>query len=392
MMWERLSELLEERGTQTLLGTELTRVQHENGEVVAIGLSDGDGRERIEPAGHVISSAPLPALLRSLDPAPPTDVLAAGRRLRYRDFLTVVLILEREEVFPDNWIYIHDPGVKVGRVQNYKNWSPEMVPDPASTALGLEYFVQEGDSLWGASDEDLLSLGAREVERLGLIRASEVVDGTVLRVPRAYPVYDTGYREAVDEIRRYLSGFANLQQVGRNGQHRYNNQDHSMVAGRLAARNLVGESHDVWGVNVEREYHEEAAKERLTPGATEKATLEEVLRAAFSRYDPVALGVAAGGLAAVGLLLATGLLLLHGGEPKGPTLSLLGHYLVGYQVSWPGALVGGAEAGIGGFGIGYVTGGLMNWLISAHEMGLRGRLQLSRVMDPLDADWNEGGE
>ena len=139
---------------------------------------------------------PLSELIRVLDPAPPAEVLDAARRLRYRDFLTVGLIVEREDVFPDNWIYVHAPEVKLGRIQNFKNWSPEMVPEPGRTSLGLEYFVQEGDELWSMEDRALLDLGARECEALGLLRRDEVVDGTVVRMPRAYPVYDDGYQAA----------------------------------------------------------------------------------------------------------------------------------------------------------------------------------------------------
>jgi len=229
------------------------------------------------------------------------------------------------------------------------------------------------------------------MERIGILAASEVVDGTVLRVPKAYPVYDTNYQAAVAEIRAYLHGFSNLQQVGRNGQHRYNNQDHSMVAGVLAARNLDGERHDVWAVNVEQEYHEEAVEERLVPRAATVRSLEDLLRAAFSRYDEVAVGQAVGVVAAVGLFAATVLLMLHGGEPRGPTLSLLGHYLLGYEVSWPGALLGAAEAGLAGFALGWLTARWINRLIALQEIGLRRRLQLQNTLDPLEADWSSSG-
>ena len=200
---------------------------------------------------------PVRELVRCLEPAPPPDVLAAAERLRYRDFLTVGLIVAREDLFPDNWIYIHSDEVRVGRIQNYGNWSPAMVPEPGHTSLGLEYFVNEGDELWSMSDAELIALGGAECERLGLVSAGEVVDGTVIRMRKAYPVYDASYGEAMATIRRWLAGIPNLQPIGRNGQHRYNNQDHSMLSGVYAARNVVGGSYDVWDVNVEPEYHEE---------------------------------------------------------------------------------------------------------------------------------------
>jgi protoporphyrinogen oxidase len=160
-------------------------------------------------------------------------------------------------VFPDNWIYVHDDQVKLGRVQNFKNWSPEMVPDPSKTCLGLEYFCFEGDGLWTMADRDLVELGRREMGLIGLIDPAKVVDGTVVRMPKAYPVYDEGYEKALDVVRGYLEGFRNLQVAGRNGMHKYNNQDHSMVTAMLAAQNILGSHHDVWSVNADDEYHEE---------------------------------------------------------------------------------------------------------------------------------------
>ena len=192
-------------------------------------------------------------------------MIAAADHLRYRDFITVALIIDAPDLFPDNWIYVHDEQVKLGRVQNFKNWSPEMVPDPRMSCLGLEYFCFEGDGLWTMADRDLVELGRREMAAIGLIDPSKVVDGTVVRMPNAYPVYDEGYQDALSIIRPYLESFANLQVAGRNGMHKYNNQDHSMVTAMLAIRNLLGDHHDVWGVNADDEYHEEAALQESFP-------------------------------------------------------------------------------------------------------------------------------
>ena len=320
-------------------------------------------------------------LLEALDPPPPEEVLRAGRRLKYRDFLTVVLIVGREEVFPDNWIYIHSPEVRVGRVQNFKNWSPDMVPDPGKTSLGLEYFVNEGDELWSSLDRELVDLATEEIEALGLIDASEVEDGIVVRVPKAYPVYDGDYRENLSVVRRYVAGFENLQVIGRNGQHRYNNQDHSMLAGILAARNVAGENHDVWAVNVEREYHEERRGDRLTPERVGRPAIEDLLRSAFARYDPVALGTAVGTVGGASVFLATAVLLFEGGDSVGPTLSLLGNYLLGYDVSWGGAFLGLGEAAIGGYLLGYLIARAMNLLVGAYETSIRRQLQLAEALD-----------
>ena len=222
-----------------------------------------------------------------------------------------------------------------------------------------------------------------------MLRRDEVVDGTVIRMPRAYPVYDDGYQAAMPVLREYLRGFTNLHVIGRNGQHRYNNQDHSMLAGMLAARNVAGESHDVWSVNVEGDYHEEiresAGGDRQTPATAPARLVEDLLREAFARYDAVALGGAVGIVAALGLLFATAALLLRGGEVVGPNLSLLDNYLFGFDASWRGAAIGAAEAGVAGFALGFLLGRSINWLVDRHEVGIRRRLEYASAVDPFGA-------
>src|SRR5262249_15647774 len=220
----------------------------------------------------------------------------AADDLKYRDFLTVVLIVDRAEIFRDNWIYVHDPGVKVGRIQNFKNWSPDMVPAPHQTALGLEYFCNEGDPLWAASDHDLIERAKGEVTRLGLARFEEITDGCVVRVPKAYPLYDSDYREHLQSIRAFVEKFENFQTIGRNGLHRYNNQDHAMVTGLLAARNVMfGERNDVWSVNTDEEYHEVVRQETIT----------DALVPVFAKLDRVALGASIGAAGAIVMFLTT---------------------------------------------------------------------------------------
>jgi len=267
MMWERCKDLLTADGHQTLSGIRVEHIRHRNGVVECVYGKSACGELWEFDADDFISTMPLSDLISSLDPPPPWEVIVAAQRLRYRDYLTVVLIVDRAEVFPDNWIYIHAPEVKVGRIQNYKNWSPDMVPDSSRTSLGLEYFLWEKDVEWGWPDPQLIERGIHECAMLGLIEPREVVEGTVVRVKKAYPVYDKDYQTSVNIVRRYLETFLNLQTIGRNGLHRYNNQDHSMVTAVYAARNIVGERHDVWSVNTDMEYHEGSRStfHRLTP-------------------------------------------------------------------------------------------------------------------------------
>jgi len=199
---------------------------------------------------------PFTELARIVDPPVPDEVLASATALHYRDFLTVALVIPEDRGFPDNWIYIHAPDVRVGRIQNFGSWSPYLVKD-GRTCLGMEYFVFEGDDLWTSSDDELVALGTKELAAIGLVDASDIEAGYVVRMPKAYPVYDDGYRENVDVLRRWFEANApNVHPVGRNGMHKYNNQDHSMYTAMLTVENIHGAHHDIWSVNVEEEYHE----------------------------------------------------------------------------------------------------------------------------------------
>ena len=256
MMWKKFQEEILRRGGAIELQSGVRHLFHENGRIVAVEIDHG-GRTERAAASAVLSTMPLRHLVQAMSPPAPPEVRAASDHLKYRDFITVALIIDAPHVFPDNWIYVHDDQVKLGRVQNFKNWSPDMVPDPKMTCLGLEYFCFEGDGLWTAADRDLIELGTREMALIGLIDPAKVVDGTVVRMPKAYPVYDEGFEESLAVVRNYLATFTNLQVAGRNGMHKYNNQDHSMVTAMLAVQNLCGAHNDVWAVNAEDEYHEE---------------------------------------------------------------------------------------------------------------------------------------
>ncbi len=265
-MWEACRDRVVEMGNSVLMRHRVTALEVEQGSVRAVRAVTPDGERRFE-ADHVISSLPLRNLVDAFDPAPPAPVLEAARGLGYRDFLVVALMIEREDLFPDNWIYIHTPGVQVGRIQNFNNWSRAMVPVPGMTCLGLEYFCFEGDGLWSRPDPDLIAQAATELEALGLARATEVRDGAVIRMPKAYPVYDSAYRRHLDTIRDAIDPISNLHTVGRNGMHKYNNQDHSMLTAMMAVWNMLGASHDIWQVNTDFEYHEEQRLEKPGPTA-----------------------------------------------------------------------------------------------------------------------------
>jgi protoporphyrinogen oxidase len=254
MMWTKTKEIVEERGSRVVFHAPVDSVCWEPGRVKAIRAGG-----RVYNGDHFISSMPIRELIERLDPAPPEAVRRAAGDFRYRDFLTVAVMVRGTNLFPDNWIYVHDPAVAVGRIQNYSNWSPEMVPEPGMSCLGLEYFCFEGDGLWNTPDADLVALAKKELGRLGLVDPKNIVDGTVLRIEKAYPIYDSTYRRGLAAVREFLATVPNLQLVGRNGMHRYNNQDHSMLTAMLAARNVLGARYDLWQVNVEADYHEEGA-------------------------------------------------------------------------------------------------------------------------------------
>jgi protoporphyrinogen oxidase len=267
MMWERFAEKTEAKGGEVHLNTRVLRVEHDGRRVQRVIAAQGDTLLKLS-GDDFISSMPISTLLKRMDPAPPEAVLAAADGLKYRDFLIVSLMVDAPDLFPDNWIYIHSPAVKVGRIQNFKNWSPEMVPDARKTCLGMEYFCSQGDEIWESDDRDLIQLASQELRQLGLLPAGcAIEDGVVIRQRKAYPVYDRDYRQHLAVLQQYLEKFENLQTTGRNGMHRYNNQDHSMLTGILAAKNVLGESHDLWDVNTERSYHEDFVvdKDKKTP-------------------------------------------------------------------------------------------------------------------------------
>jgi protoporphyrinogen oxidase len=271
-MWERFAAKAEEDGVPVHLKQRCMALKHSEGRIESVVMrSNGDLTEHV--VDSVVSSIPLSELILNLDPPAPEEVRAAARRLRYRDLILVALMTKEADPFPDNWIYLHDPGTRAGRVQNYGVWSEAMV-QPGTTCLGVEYFCFEGDEVWEMPNDEIVALAKSELARIGLIDPDLVVDGVKVLVPKAYPMYDSAYEEALQVIRPYLATFENLQTCGRNGLHRYNNQDHSMWTALLATLNAIeGREYDVWSVNAEAEYLEEgeaidAVLEAAVPNVT----------------------------------------------------------------------------------------------------------------------------
>ena len=272
MMWEACAEKMKALGGRLEMGRRVTRCSYdETSGNWMVEYKDQRGEAQTIEAEHVISSAPMRALVCGLSPAVSERTKRAAESLRYRDFLTVMLILKDRQMFDDNWIYIHDPSVKVGRVQNFRSWSPEMVPGPDKVCYGLEYFCFEHDGLWNSSDSDLIELAKRELIQIGLAKEGDLIDGCVVRQKKAYPVYDDHYARHVATVREELDRrYPNLHLVGRNGMHKYNNQDHAMMTAMLCVENILADArlYDLWQVNSDAEYHEQgAAAARETNGS-----------------------------------------------------------------------------------------------------------------------------
>lgn len=383
MMWQAVADIVQGNGSQVRLGADVETIlwDRESRKVEAIEIR-ANGRQELVSGTDFISSMPVRELIQKFKPSVPDEVLKAANNLNYRDFLTVALIVNKPELFPDNWIYIHDPRVRLGRVQNFKNWSPHMVPDQNKTCIGLEYFCFEGDDLWNMPDRDLIELGKKEMEKLGLLKASDVEDGSVVRMPKAYPAYDSKYREMLDIIRGFLDGVANLQVVGRNGMHRYNNQDHSMLTAMLAVENIYGAEHDLWNVNVEQEYHEER-KEEITEAPEELIPDSAIIRA-FSRMDKLGFATALGTVSGLLIFIATLWLVIKGGEVVGPNLRLLSQFFIGYSVTVKGAFIGMGYSFMWGFLFGWLFAYLRNVSLAFYIYRVKKKTEMLSFSDFLD--------
>ncbi len=371
MMWKAVQAEVERRGGQVLLNAEVVRICREGSRVTGVVIRR-NGVEELIAGSDFITSMSVRELVERMEDAP-APVVEAASSLKYRDFLTVCLIIDQADLFPDNWIYVHEPDVKVGRIQNFKNWSPDMVPDQSKTSLGLEYFCNEGDELWNMADADLVELGTQELARMGLAQRTDVIDGCVHRVEKSYPVYDSTYREHLSHVRGFVESLDNLVTIGRNGLHRYNNQDHAMMTGILAVRNVVlGERNDLWSVNTDGEYHEEIREKEV------KEIVREQLAQGFPKLDPVAMGVALGLAGGLGLFVATLLTMLMTVAGEEPGLWLLTQLFPFYSVSVSGAFIGFAYAFAIGFLLGWLASSVRNLsiLVSLQAIEREAKLRL----------------
>lgn len=259
MMYERMADTITQRGGKIYLDSSVEQILHADNRIKSVKVirSHKGTREEFNQSGdHFISSIPITELVLKMNPGAPDHVISSAKQLKYRSFITVNLILAKPLNFPDTWIYVHSPEVKLARIQNYGNWSPYMVPDKNKTALGVEYFCTENDSMWNMSEKKLIELALKELEILNLCNKSDYMDGFVAKVPKAYPVYDKNYPTNLANIKSYLAKFTNLQPVGRYGMFKYNNMDHSILTGIYAVRNAMGEKYDIWSINTDMMYQE----------------------------------------------------------------------------------------------------------------------------------------
>lgn len=374
LLWNNVKERIEERGGLVYLNSDIVSVLHQNRRITGVIVKRGDKVEVVE-GSDFISSMAITDFIRALDPPAPQVVLEASDRLSYRDFLTVCLIVNQPKLFDDNWIYIHEPDVKVGRIQNFKNWSPEMVPDANMSSLGLEYFCNQGDELWCMTDSELVELGKRELEKIGLAQSVDVVDGCVFRVEKSYPVYDSTYQQHLNVIKSYLNSFDNFQTIGRNGLHRYNNQDHAMLTGMYAVRNILnGEGYNLWDINAEQDYHEEIRRDK-DPVA--ERIINRVFPQVFTKLEPLAFGTAIGSVSAISWLLVTVWVVLNNLQAAARFLGLLNQYLPGYEVSlFPGAVLN--------LFYGFILGFLSGWLLASLRNAIM-RLYVSNLLRQVEA-------
>jgi hypothetical protein len=378
MMWDAVSDIIQDNGSQVLLGANVEGIRWSQDRVEALEVLR-NGNIEVISGSDFISSMPIREAIQKFKPTVTKKVLDAANDLKYRDFLTVALIINKRDIFPDNWIYIHDSSVKVGRIQNFKNWSPHMVPDQNKTCLGLEYFCFEGDDLWRMSDDQLIELGKQELEALGFVNQMDIEDGAVVRMPKAYPIYDSTYQESLKIIRQFLDRIKNFQLVGRNGLHKYNNQDHSMLTAMRATENILGANHDIWQVNEEQEYLEEIS---IEPG--KEAVFLRLISRSLARIDKLGFATALGSVFGLIVFIATIFAILTGGEINNLNLQLLSQYFFGYTVTVKGSFLGMIYSFSWGFLFGWLFAYVRNLFVAFFIYRAKRKAEMLKWNDFMD--------
>jgi len=376
MMWQRFQDKVESHGGEIRFDCETISLSHVNGAIESVTcLHEGD--TTVTHVDHLISSIPITRLIALLDPKVPDEVLAAAGNLSYRSFIIVVLIVDRKELFPDQWIYIHSSDVRVGRIQNFKNWSAAMVPELEKTSVGMEYFCNEGDEIWSMSDSDLKDMATQELSRLDLASADDVIDSYVVRQPMAYPIYDQEYEKNLGVIKDFLGPIENLQTIGRNGLHRYNNMDHSMLTGMLAAENICSTQINVnlWEVNEDPKYLEED---------DQGVVYEKVISRTFARMDKLAFASSVGCVFCLFIFYVTLWPFILSADIIGPKLPLIAQYFIGYSVSVKGAFIACAHSFVWGFVFGWLFAYLRNLLLGLFIFWVKKKTELITLKDFFD--------
>ena len=378
MMWKSFMDRIVAGNGEVKLNSEVSSIQHDTSMITTVEYSNGSTTSRLT-LSHCISSMPISKLVKLFEPQPPAEVINAADQLSYRAFIIVVLIIDASALFPDQWLYVHSPRVKVGRIQNFKNWSRFMVPDQSKTSIGMEYFCDENDQTWKMQDNELVEMATREMIELDLGEETRVIDSFVVRQPHAYPVYDSKYKKSLQVIRNYLENFSNLQTIGRSGMHRYNNMDHSMQTGILAAKNCTGENHDLWAINEEKSYLEEDRGVKEIPPVS-----EEVLIGAFARMDKLAFATAVGTICGLLVLSATLWIISRGGDVLNSHLRLLAQYFVGYTVTVKGGFIAFGYSFFWGFLIGWLFAYLRNLFLAIYIYNVKRKVELLSLRDFFD--------
>lgn len=378
MMWNRFMDRIVDANGKVHLNSEASAIYHDAGTITEVEYSNAAGVTK-QPLSQCVSSIPITRLVKLFRPLPPEEVIIAADQLSYRAFIIVVLIVDTPDLFPDQWLYVHSPKVKVGRIQNFKNWSRFMVPEQSRTSIGMEYFCNESDEMWNMQNHELIEMAGREIGELGFGRKVQVVDSYVVRQSHAYPVYDSEYKKNLQVIRGYLENFNNLQTIGRSGMHRYNNMDHSMQTGILAAKNCAGEKHDLWAVNEEKSYLEEDKKIKEIPAVPEK-----VLIGTFARMDKLAFATGLGTVCGLLVLCATLWIISRGGDVLNSHLRLLAQYFIGYTVTVKGGFIAFAYSFFWGFLFGWLFAYLRNLFLAIYIYNAKRKAELLSLKDFFD--------